>query len=63
MCAASQYCANSAVAAYKHYHSFDLHYICSNSSWVCVQYFDRNTDGSYFGVRNSDVAVAFGYSY
>ncbi|CAF9923205.1 MAG: hypothetical protein ALECFALPRED_002326 [Alectoria fallacina] len=63
MCAVSQYCANAARAAYGPYHSFDLHYTCSNSSWMCVQYYNGNSDASYFNVLNSDVAVAFGYSY
>lgn len=43
------------------YTSFDLHYLCSNSSWVCVQYYGANFRGSYFDVQDFDVVVAYGY--
>lgn len=43
------------------YTSFDLHYLCSNSSWVCVQYYGANFRGSYFDVQDFDAVVAYGY--
>ncbi|KAF6225999.1 hypothetical protein HO173_012589 [Letharia columbiana] len=43
------------------YASFDLHYLCSNSSWVCVQYYGANFRASYFDVQDFDVVVAYGY--
>ena len=43
------------------YTSFDLHYLCSNSSWVCVQYYGANFRGSYFDVQEFDAVVSYGY--
>ena len=60
---AIQACANKAGGDTNIYYSFDLHYVSSNSTWECVQYYDSNMDATAFSVANADVPVAYGYSY
>ena len=60
---AIQACANKAGGDSNIYYSFDLHYVSSNSTWECVQYYDSNSDATAFNVANADVSVAYGYSY
>ena len=65
MCDAAQQCADLTVSdrddeAY--YKSFDLHYLCSNNTWECVQYYDFNFDTSAFNVPDSDAVAVFGYT-
>ncbi|CAF9939617.1 MAG: hypothetical protein ALECFALPRED_008197 [Alectoria fallacina] len=43
------------------YTSFDLHYLCSNASWVCVQYYGATFRSSYFDVQDFDAVAAYGY--
>lgn len=62
MCAVALDGAVKAAMENGGYLSFDLHYLSKNTSWVCVQFVDANRDGSYFGVRDRDVDVAFGFS-
>ncbi len=69
MCTAVQLCADQSDDDPGHYYSFDLHFLCSNQTWVCVQYnnlagdsFGSGGDGSYFNVPDDDVAAAYGYN-
>ena len=61
MCDAAQLCANNAEAAPGDYQSFDLHYLCSTGMWECVQYYDPNSDASYFDVPDNDALYTFGF--
>ena len=63
MCAAAQACANSAAAqAHGHYEQFDLHYVKSNATWACVQFFGTAAGPTYFDITDADVGAAYGYS-
>lgn len=62
MCDAAQLCADNAeTEPGSVYSSFDLHYLCSNASWVCVAYYDPSNDPSYFNVPDNDAIYAFGF--
>lgn len=57
-------CADQAdLVDYDDAYSFDLHYLQSNQSWVCVQFYDANNDTSYFNVPNEDAIAAYGRSF
>lgn len=62
MCAVALECATKAANENGGYLSFDLHFLSGNASWVCVQFVDGNSDGSFFDVRDRDVDVAYGFS-
>lgn len=62
ICAATERCAVAAFADHGAYLSFDLHYLSDKSYWECVQFYNSNTQGSYFNKYNSTVNYAFGYS-
>lgn len=44
------------------WYSFDVHYVQSNASWVCVQYYTQNTDVSAFNVPSDDVLLTYGFN-
>ena len=61
-CEAAASCALRSEEVDPHvYTSFDLHYLCSNSSWVCVQYYGANFRGTEFNVQDFDAVVAYGF--
>lgn len=60
---AIQNCANKAAVDTNVYYSFDLHYVNSNMTWECVQYYNNQTSAAAFNVANADVGVAYGYSH
>ena len=59
---AIQACADKSAGDSDTYFSFDLHYVSSNMTWECVQYYDSQSDATAFNVANADVRVAYGYS-
>ncbi|KAI9738382.1 MAG: hypothetical protein M1834_008885 [Cirrosporium novae-zelandiae] len=61
-CDAIQACADLALNDPYTYYHFDLHFLTSQSEWVCVQYFNVNEDAGYFDVVNEDVREGYGYS-
>ena len=67
VCTAVQACADQSDNDPTNYYSFDLHYLCSNQTWVCVQFYDDagddGTDSSYFNVPDDDAVAVYGYSY
>lgn len=63
VCTAVQSCADQSDNDPTNYFSFDLHYLCSNQTWVCVQYFNDAGYGNYFNVPDDDVVAAYGYNY
>ncbi|KAI9889659.1 MAG: hypothetical protein M1814_005060 [Vezdaea aestivalis] len=44
------------------YKSFDLHFYQSQGMWQCTAYFDKNSDSTFFSVKNYDVSEAYLYS-
>jgi len=60
-CDAITACATQASLASYRYFSFDLHLVGSTGSWVCTQYYDPNTNATYFDQKNEDVVVAYGF--
>ena len=62
MCEAAELCATTAMESWDGYFSFDLHYLCSNNTWECVDYYDYNTDASYFNVPDPDAVFVVGFS-
>lgn len=64
VCTVAQMCADQAdIVDVGDYYSFDLHYLQSNQSWVCVQYIDGNDDASYFNVPDEDAIAVYGYNF
>jgi len=59
---AVQQCTDLAFGDPGAYDTFDLHFLTSTCTWICVRYYDPNADQSYFDQANSDVAIAYGYS-
>ena len=62
MCAAAEQCAIQAMESWDGYLSFDLHYLCSNNTWECVDYYDSNDDPSAFNVPDPDAVAVFGFN-
>jgi len=62
-CSALQACVDSAYGQPVNYYSFDLHYLASNQTWECVQYYDGNVDPTDWSVPNSDILAGYGYSH
>ena len=68
VCDAVNMCAEQTNNHPTQYYSFELHYLCSNQKWICVQYYNLNGDGSegdtsYFNVPDDDAVAVYGYNY
>lgn len=63
VCDAVETCAEQSNNDPTQYDSFDLHYLCSNQTWICVQYYDLNDDASYFNVPDDDAVAVYGYNF
>ena len=64
VCTVAQMCADQAdFVDFGSYNSFDLHYLRSNQSWVCVQFYDVNDDPSAFNVPDEDAIAVYGYNF
>lgn len=60
-CGAISQCATTTNDSPNVHGSFDLHFVASNQSWVCVSFYGYVPDTASFNVANSDVVVSYGY--
>ncbi|KAI9729460.1 MAG: hypothetical protein M1834_006841 [Cirrosporium novae-zelandiae] len=64
-CTAIQMCANTASkngVLNDIYLSFDIHFFPASNTWECKQYYDANTNPSYFNQPNTLVSSVYGFS-
>ena len=47
---------------YNVYQSVDLHYLESNSTWMCVSYYNSHSNTTYFNVDDANVSAGYGYT-
>jgi hypothetical protein len=61
VCDAVQACNVDTFNAENNDYSFDIYYLISTSSWLCVGYYQEQNDPSAFNIANPDVREGYGY--